>query len=154
MSTCTADWFGDNTGVVLVRVRAGVVCCQLASRAAALAHLRRQGSSLPDRDPPAARPDPTVSSMPQLGMTCHTSNMDATLVLGKQGRLVIPAEVRLALGLAPGDQLHLHVAGSRLVLERPQDAVDQLRALARDVSKSRSLVDELLAERRVAATAE
>lgn len=80
--------------------------------------------------------------------------MDATLVLGKQGRLVIPADVRLALGLAPGDQLHLHVAGSRLVLERPQDAVDQLRDLAKNVSKSRSLVDELLAERRVAATAE
>jgi antitoxin PrlF len=84
----------------------------------------------------------------------HTSNMDATLVLGQQGRLVIPAEVRVALGLAPGDQLHLHVAGSRLVLERPQDAVDELRALAKDVSKSRSLVDELLAERRLAAAAE
>ena len=87
-------------------------------------------------------------------MTCHTFDMDATLVLGKQGRLVIPAEVRVALGLAPGDQLHLHVAGSRLVLERPQDAVDELRALARNVSKSRSLVDELLAERRLAASAE
>jgi antitoxin PrlF len=84
----------------------------------------------------------------------HTFNMDATLVLGQQGRLVIPAEVRVALGLAPGDQLHLHVAGSRLVLERPQDAVDELRALAKDVSKSRSLVDELLAERRLAAAAE
>ncbi|MCY7401135.1 MAG: AbrB/MazE/SpoVT family DNA-binding domain-containing protein [Nocardioides sp.] len=80
--------------------------------------------------------------------------MDATLVLGKQGRLVIPAEVRHALGLAAGDQLRLHVAGSRLVLERPQDAVDQLRAFAKDVSASRSFVDELLAERRVAAGAE
>jgi len=80
--------------------------------------------------------------------------MDATVVLGQQGRLVIPTEVRVALGLAPGDQLHLHVAGSRLVLERPQDAVDELRTLAKDVSKSRSLVDELLAERRLAAAAE
>jgi antitoxin PrlF len=80
--------------------------------------------------------------------------MDATLVLGQQGRLVIPAEVRAALGLAAGDQLHLHVAGSRLTLERPQDAVDELRALARGVLKSRSLVDELLAERRLAASAE
>lgn len=80
--------------------------------------------------------------------------MDATLVLGQQGRLVIPAEVRAALGLAPGDQLHLHVTGSRLTLERPQDAVNELRALAKDVLKSRSLVDELLAERRLAAAAE
>ncbi|MBC3763457.1 AbrB/MazE/SpoVT family DNA-binding domain-containing protein, partial [Quadrisphaera sp. RL12-1S] len=33
--------------------------------------------------------------------------MDATLVLGQQGRLVIPAEVRSALGLSAGDRLHL-----------------------------------------------
>lgn len=95
-----------------------------------------------------------LALMPQRDNTCHTFDMNATIVLGKQGRLVIPAEVRVALGLAPGDQLHLHVAGSRLVLERPQDAVDQLRGLAKGVSKSRSLVDELLAERRLAAAAE
>ncbi|MEJ7704618.1 MAG: AbrB/MazE/SpoVT family DNA-binding domain-containing protein [Geodermatophilaceae bacterium] len=80
--------------------------------------------------------------------------MDATLVLGQQGRLVIPAEVRAALGLVPGDRLHLHLAGPRLVLERQQDAVAELRTLARDVPKSRSLVEELLAERRLAAAAE
>ena len=80
--------------------------------------------------------------------------MNATVVLGQQGRLVIPAEVRLALGLTPGDHLHLHVSGSQLVLVRPQDAVDELRALGRDLPKSRSLVDELLAERRLAAAAE
>lgn len=80
--------------------------------------------------------------------------MDATLVLGQQGRLVIPAEVRAALGLATGDRLHLHLAGSRLVLERQQDAVAELRQLAVKVPKSRSLVDELLAERRLAATHE
>jgi AbrB family looped-hinge helix DNA binding protein len=80
--------------------------------------------------------------------------MDATLVLGQQGRLVIPAEVRAALGLAPGDRLHLHLAGPRLVLERQQDAVAELRQLAANVPKSRSLVDELLAERRLAAADE
>ena len=77
--------------------------------------------------------------------------MDATVVLGQQGRLVIPAEVRTALGLAPGDRLHLHLAGQRLVLERQQDAVEELKRLAADVPKARSLVDELLAERRLAA---
>ncbi len=80
--------------------------------------------------------------------------MDATLVLGQQGQLVIPAEVRVRLGLAPGDRLHLHLAGQRLVLERQQDAVAELRALGSEVPKTRSLVDELLAERRLAATAE
>jgi antitoxin PrlF len=80
--------------------------------------------------------------------------MDATLVLGKQGRLVIPAAVRTALGLVPGDRLHLHLAGPRLVLERQQDAVAELRQLGAGVSEGRSLVDELLAERRLAAAAE
>lgn len=77
--------------------------------------------------------------------------MDATLVLGQQGRLVIPAEVRAALGFAPGDRLHLHVAGARVVLQRQQDAVAELRGFAADVPQTRSLVDELLSERRLAA---
>lgn len=77
--------------------------------------------------------------------------MDATLVLGQQGRLVIPAAVRDALGLVPGDRLHLHLRGNQLVLERPQDAAAALRGLAVAVPPSRSLVDELLTERRQAA---
>jgi antitoxin PrlF len=85
---------------------------------------------------------------------CHAAAMDATLVLGQQGRLVIPAEVRTALGLAPGDRLHLHISGQRLVLERQQDAAAELRGLAASIPRSRSLVEELLAERRVAAASE
>lgn len=79
--------------------------------------------------------------------------MDATIVLGQQGRVVIPAEVRIALGLTPGDRLHLHVGGARLVLQRRHDVVAELRALADDVPRSRSFVEELLAERRAAAAA-
>lgn len=80
--------------------------------------------------------------------------MDATLVLGQQGRVVIPADVRRALGLAAGDRLHLHLTGRRLVLERQEDAAVELRGLASNVPPARSLVDELLAERRLAAGAE
>ncbi len=77
--------------------------------------------------------------------------MDATLVMGQQGRLVIPADVRSALGLAAGDRLHLHLVGHSLVLERPQDAASELRGMASEVPRTRSLVDELLSERRRAA---
>ena len=77
--------------------------------------------------------------------------MDATLVLGQQGRLVIPAEIRRALGLSQGDRLHVRLVGHRLVVERQQDAVAGLRGLASAVPASRSLVDELLADRRHAA---
>ena len=82
----------------------------------------------------------------------HDILMDATLVLGQQGRVVIPAEIRSALGLAPGDRLHLRLVGRRVVMERQQDAVAELRGLASEVPDERSLVDELLAERRLAAS--
>ena len=65
--------------------------------------------------------------------------------------MVIPADVRAALGLAAGDRLYLQVDGSVIVLERPADALADLRALARDAPGSRCLVDELLAERQAAA---
>lgn len=83
----------------------------------------------------------------------HDFLMDATLVLGQQGRLVIPSEVRNALGLSPGDPLHLRLVGLSLVIERQQDAAAELRGLASGVTKTRSLVDELLDERRLAAAA-
>lgn len=85
-----------------------------------------------------------------ISVVWHICVMDATVMLGKQGRLVIPAEIRAALGLVAGDRLHLHADGSVLRLERPIDALSDLRALASDVPRSRSLVDELLRERRIA----
>jgi AbrB family looped-hinge helix DNA binding protein len=80
--------------------------------------------------------------------------MDATIVMGKQGRVVIPADIRGQLGLSPGDRLHLHLSGTRLVIERPEDAVRELRQLAAAISPTRSLVEELLADRRADLTLE
>jgi AbrB family looped-hinge helix DNA binding protein len=74
--------------------------------------------------------------------------MNATVTMGKQGRLVIPAGIRGELGLAPGDQLHLRLAGTRLVIERPGDAVAELRQVAAAIPPTRSLVEELLLDRR------
>ena len=56
--------------------------------------------------------------------------MDATVVLGQQGRVVIPADVRAALGLQPGEALYPPArstpdprnAGRRLCAERASTA--------------------------------
>jgi antitoxin PrlF len=89
----------------------------------------------------------------RVGRSWHDDRILATVRLGRQGRLVIPAEVRSALGLSPGERLHLRIVGHSLVLERQQDAVAELRGLASGVPRTRSLVEELLEERRLAAVA-
>lgn len=56
-------------------------------------------------------------------------------------------------GSCPAIQLHVHLSGRELVLQRPRDAVAELRGLVSSTATGRSLVDELLAERRAAAHA-
>jgi AbrB family looped-hinge helix DNA binding protein len=63
----------------------------------------------------------------------------------------MPADIREALGLSPGDRVHVRLDGPRIVMERPADAIDEIRARGRDKAPNRSLVDELLAERRAEA---
>ena len=84
---------------------------------------------------------------------CHADVMRATVVLGVQGRLVLPAEARRELGLAAGDELVLHTEDGRLVLERREDAGERLRGLYAS-SATRGSVGELLTERRRAASSE
>jgi len=79
--------------------------------------------------------------------------MRAAVVLGVQGRLVVPAEVRRELGLAAGDELVLHTEDGRLVLERREDAARRLRGLFAS-SATRGSVEELLTERRRAAASQ
>ncbi len=80
--------------------------------------------------------------------------MSVTVVMGKQGRLVVPAELRAALGLAAGDRLEVSLDGKRLVLIRPKDAIEELRGLLDDIAPGRDLVAELIAERRAEAARE
>ena len=88
-----------------------------------------------------------IASIPR---PCHTSRMRATILLGAQGRLVVPIEARKELGLTAGDELVLHTEDGRLVLERRQDAGKRLRGLYASAS-TQGLVEELLEERRAAA---
>jgi len=68
--------------------------------------------------------------------------------LGRQGRLVIPASLRRSLGLEEGDRLVARQDGNRLVIEKPEQIKQRLKARFAQVPAERRLVEELLAERR------
>lgn len=84
----------------------------------------------------------------------HTHRVSATVVvLGVQGRLVVPVEVRREMGLQAGDELVLHTEGGRMVLERRRDAASRLLGLYASPATA-GAVEELLVERRSAAASE
>ena len=74
--------------------------------------------------------------------------------LGRQGRLVIPATLRRLLGFEEGDRLVAREEAGRLVLEKPDTIKQRLKARFAQLPKNRSLVDELISERRDAAKRE
>ena len=70
-------------------------------------------------------------------------------MIDQGGRIVIPAEMRRALGLAFGDTVELKVDGEALRVRSLAAAVrDAQSAVAALMPKGKRLVDELLAERR------
>lgn len=82
------------------------------------------------------------------------ATLGAETQMGAQGRVVIPAELRRALGLKPGDRLIARREGDSLVLGRREAIEQRLWALFARIPKDVSLVDELIAERREAARRE
>lgn len=67
----------------------------------------------------------------------------------KVGRLVIPANMRKAVGLKPGDKVILVAGDDGLRVLTVEQAVREVRQWVRTfVPPERSLVDELLQERR------
>ena len=73
--------------------------------------------------------------------------LHAEVRIGPQGRIVVPARMRGALGIEPGDSLLAHVANGRLVIEKPEAIERRLHEYFRRF-EGRSLADELIAERR------
>jgi AbrB family looped-hinge helix DNA binding protein len=70
--------------------------------------------------------------------------------IAANGRVVIPAEIRRELGLEDGDELLIRVEGGRIVLETRDELLRRMQAEFQAAAGSRSLVDELIAERRLA----
>ena len=77
------------------------------------------------------------------------------IVVGPQGRIVIPARLRRTLGLKPGDRMTAALEDDRLVLERREVVLGRLQtAFTGVVPPGVSLVDELIKERRAEASRE
>lgn len=74
--------------------------------------------------------------------------------LGRQGRIVIPAQIRDQLGFDEGEVLNARVEGNRLVLESRIAVLQRLREEFRAGAKGRDLVAELISERRAEARRE
>lgn len=85
--------------------------------------------------------------MARINLSGILGDMGGTVILGKQGRLVVPAELRAGLGLTEGDVLTIQADGTRLIIERRDDAIRRLRGMVTARSGGRSLVEELLSER-------
>jgi AbrB family looped-hinge helix DNA binding protein len=70
------------------------------------------------------------------------------VIVGPQGRLVVPAPLRRRLGIEAGDVLVARADDDRLVLERRDAILARIRARLAVVPTDVSLADELIAERR------
>jgi AbrB family looped-hinge helix DNA binding protein len=72
--------------------------------------------------------------------------------VNENGRVVIPAAFRKALGIEAGDEVVLSIQDDELRITTQQRRIQRAQRRARQYLKlSTSLVDELLAERREAA---
>jgi AbrB family looped-hinge helix DNA binding protein len=75
----------------------------------------------------------------------------------KQGRIVIPAELREELDLRPAEQVLLRVIDGALQIENRLRSIGRTRGMARRLlgdTGDRSLVDEFIAEKRAEAARE
>jgi AbrB family looped-hinge helix DNA binding protein len=75
--------------------------------------------------------------------------------VNENGRVVIPASFRKALGINVGDEVVLRIADDELRISTLKRRIERAQRLVRrHVKKGTSLVDELIAERREAAKRE
>jgi AbrB family looped-hinge helix DNA binding protein len=75
--------------------------------------------------------------------------------LASNGRIVIPAAMRAALGCQDGGKLVARLVDGTLVLEPIDVAIRRAQALVRQyIPDGSGLIDELIAERRAAAESE
>jgi antitoxin PrlF len=78
--------------------------------------------------------------------------METRIKVNPNGRIVIPASFREALGVESGDEIVLRMENDELRITTQRQRIQKAqRLLANLVGPQRSLSDELIAERRKAA---
>ena len=78
--------------------------------------------------------------------------LQARVLVGEKGRIVIPAEIREALGIKIGDAVEIHLENYEIRISTRRARVRRAQEWARKViPPGISLADELSAERREAA---
>lgn len=84
-----------------------------------------------------------------------TVETEARLRVNENGRVVIPASFRKALGINAGDEIVLRIEDDELRITTLKHLVERAqRRVRRYIKPGRSLADELIAERREAAQRE
>jgi AbrB family looped-hinge helix DNA binding protein len=70
--------------------------------------------------------------------------------IDRAGRILIPAKLRSELNMVPGDSVILEISGDELHVRPYRLAIREAQAIIRKYvpDRDRSLVDELIAERR------
>lgn len=77
-----------------------------------------------------------------------------TVRFGPDGRVLVPVELRRALGVTPGEPLVARVIERQLVIERRADALRRVQGRFATIPEGVSLADELIEDRRREADAE
>ena len=91
-------------------------------------------------------------------MSCYNMYVmekEARTTVNENGRIVIPAQFRKALGIDVGDEVVLRIEDNELRISTLKRRLERAQRLVRQhVKPGTSLVDELIAERREAAKRE
>jgi antitoxin PrlF len=74
-------------------------------------------------------------------------NSATTVVVGRQGRVVIPADVRRDMGIGEGDRLSVELHGGRIILVPQKEEVARIRGMFRHLGDGQVVAD-LIADRR------
>jgi AbrB family looped-hinge helix DNA binding protein len=85
----------------------------------------------------------------------YVMEKEARTTVNENGRIVIPAQFRKALGIDVGDEVVLRIEDNELRISTLKRRLERAQRLVRQhVKPGTSLVDELIAERREAAKRE